>query len=196
MQAIEIEVKIRVADCERFEQTLSRLGFAQITPRTFERNTLYDSADRRLRNSHQILRLREYGGKWTVTHKRAPDDDSPEDRHKRRLETETKVEDGPALAKIFEAAGLTPVFIYEKWRTEWSDRRGRCVVDETPLGAFAEIEGAPEWIDATAHRLHVSEREFIKLSYGRIFESWREQSTSQAENFTFAEIPPSSRPLT
>ena len=195
MQAIEIEVKIRVADCEYFEQTLSRLGFAQITARTFERNTLYDTPDRKLRNAHQILRLREYGGKWTVTHKQAPADDSPEDRHKRRIETETAVEDGPALGKIFEAAGLPAIFVYEKWRTEWTDRKGRCVVDETPLGAFAEIEGQADWIDATARRLHLSERDYIKLSYGRIFEAWRKQTDSQAANFTFAEIPSGARQM-
>lgn len=195
MQAIENEVKIRVADCENFEQRLPRLGFAQITGRTFERNTLYDTPERSLRNSHQILRLRQYGSKWTVTHKEALKDESDGDRHKRRIETETAVEDGPAMAKIFEGLGLRPVFIYEKWRTEWADREGHCVVDETPLGAYAEIEGPADWIDATARRLHVSESEFIKLSYGRIFEAWRERSGSRAVHFTFLEIPPGSRSL-
>jgi adenylate cyclase, class 2 len=189
MQAMETEVKIRVADRESFERNLPRLGFKQVTARTFERNTLYDTPERRLRNSRQILRIREYGDKWVVTHKIAPEDDNPEDRHKRRVETETVVEDGPALGKIFEGLGLLPVFIYEKWRTEWADREGHCVLDETPLGVYAEIEGPGSWIDETARRLDVDESRFIKLSYGRIFESWREQTGSQAKHFTFADIP-------
>jgi adenylate cyclase, class 2 len=190
MQAIETEVKIRVADKERFERNLQRLGFTRATPRTFERNTLYDTPERTLRKSRQILRIREYAGKWVLTHKSIPEDEDPEERHKRRLETETAVEDGPALANIFEVLGLRPAFVYEKWRTEWSDTQGHIVLDETPLGLYAEIEGPAEWIDAVTRQLDVGEKEFIKLSYGRIFENWRDQAMLKVENFTFSEIDP------
>jgi len=190
MQAMETEVKIRVADKERFERNLQRLGFTRITPRTFERNTLYDTPERTLRKSRQILRIREYAGKWVITHKSIPEDDDPEERHKRRLETETAVEDGLALAQIFEILGLRPAFIYEKWRTEWSDTQGHIVLDETPLGLYAEIEGPAEWIDSVSRRLDLHEKEFIKLSYGRIFEEWRDQAKLNVENFTFSEIDP------
>jgi adenylate cyclase class 2 len=193
MQTVETEVKIRVAEKESFEQSLARLGFTRVTPRTFERNTLYDTPERTLRNSRQILRIREYGGKWFVTHKSIPEDDDPAERYKRRVETETTVEDGVALAKIFEVLGLRPVFIYEKWRTEWADSQGHCVLDETPLGLYVEIEGPPEWIDVVAKQLHLDESQFIKLSYGRIFESWRDETKSKAENLTFSEIDPKYR---
>ena len=189
MQAMETEVKIRVADRESFEQDLPRLGFRRVTPRTFERNTLYDTLDRRLRNARQILRIRQYGSRWVVTHKSVPGDDHPEERHKRRMETETAVEDGPAIGTIFASLGFYPVFIYEKWRTEWTDQQGHCVLDETPLGLYAELEGPSEWIDVIARQLHIDESQFVKLSYGRIFESWREQTNSSAQHFTFDEIP-------
>ncbi len=189
MQAMETEVKIRVADRESFEQNLRQLGFRQAVPRTFERNTLYDTPERKLRNATQILRIRESGGKWKVTHKSVPDDEDPEERHKRRMETETSVEDGPAMGKVFESLGFQPVFIYEKWRTEWTDQKGDCVLDETPLGLYAELEGPGEWIDIIARKLHIDESNFIKLSYGRIFEAWREQTKSNVQNLTFSEIP-------
>jgi adenylate cyclase class 2 len=105
------------------------------------------------------------------------------------VETETLVEDGPVMGKVFEALGFGPVFVYEKWRTEWADQQGHCVIDETPLGVYAELEGPSEWIDATADRLGISGSEFITLSYGRIFELWRDQIGSNATNFTFDEIP-------
>lgn len=189
MQAMETEVKVRVADKDSFERSLARLGFTRSTPRTFERNTLYDTPERRLRNSRQILRIREYGGKWVVTHKSVPEDDNPEERHKRRLEIETVIDDGAALAGIFEALGLRPAFVYEKWRTEWKDQHGHCVLDETPLGLYAEIEGPADWIDSVSQQLHINESQFIKLSYGRIFECWRDETHSNIENFTFDEIP-------
>ena len=189
MQAMETEVKIRVLDREGFEQKLPAIGLARVTSRTLERNTLYDTPGRDLRGKRQILRIREYGPKWVVTHKSVPDGLTEEGRHKQRVETETVIEDGPALAKIFEALGYAPMFVYEKWRTEWADAQGHCVVDETPLGVYAELEGPSEWIDATAERLGVSEDEFITLSYGRIFENWREAVQSTANNLTFAEVP-------
>jgi adenylate cyclase, class 2 len=194
MQALEVEVKIRLTDRESFEHGLARLGFRRITQRTFERNTLYDTPGRSLRNSCQILRIRQYGEKWVVTHKSVAEDEIPDEPYKRRVETETGVEDGPSLGKLFESLGFGPVFIYEKWRTEWADKQGHCVLDETPLGLYAELEGPGEWIDATAQRLGIDARQFIKLSYGRIFECWREQTASAAQNLTFAEVPPRSQP--
>jgi adenylate cyclase, class 2 len=193
MQAMETEVKIRVADRHAFEQKLPALGFKRVTARTMERNTLYDMPDRRLRNSRQILRIRQYGSKWVLTHKSVPNDLTEEGPHKNRVETETVVEDGPVLGKIFESLGFAPVFVYEKWRAEWADQRGHCVLDETPLGVYAELEGPDDWIDATAQQLGFSQSQFITLSYGRIFENWRDETGSAATNFTFDEIPESFR---
>jgi adenylate cyclase, class 2 len=189
MQAMETEVKIRVLERDSFERKLPALGFARVTGRTLERNTLYDTPERRLRNSRQILRIRQYGSKWVVTHKSVPSGQTEEGPHKSRVETETVVEDGPVLGKVFEAIGFSPVFVYEKWRTEWADQQGHCVLDETPLGLYAELEGPGDWIDATAQQLGIGESEFITLSYGRIFESWRDETGSEAQNFTFEEIP-------
>ncbi|HEV2274874.1 MAG TPA: class IV adenylate cyclase, partial [Acidobacteriaceae bacterium] len=111
------------------------------------------------------------------------------ERHKRRIETESEVEDGAAIGAIFESLGFAPMFVYEKWRSEWADQQGHCVLDETPLGLFAELEGSSEWIDSIALALHIDEGQFIKLSYGRMFECWREQTKSDAQHFTFADIP-------
>ena len=43
MQSIEIEVKFRVRDPNALEATLPQLGFHCETPRTFERNILFDT---------------------------------------------------------------------------------------------------------------------------------------------------------
>lgn len=193
MKSIETEVKFRVSDGADLERRLSGLGFRQVTPRTFERNVLYDTPERRLRADGQILRIREYGPKWVITHKGLPANNSAEARHKQRIETETEVADGEALGLIFEAIGLQPAFIYEKWRTEWADETGHCVLDETPLGTFAELEGPPEWIDQTGDRLGVEQSEFMTLSYGRLFDVWKEKTGSPAQHLTFEAIP--SRPL-
>ena len=185
MGAIETEIKFRVADTAALEAKLSSIGLQLITPRSFESNVLYDTADRSLRSKRELVRIRSYAGRWILTHKRVPDSGVGEDRHKHRVETETELSDGTALAEVFLSIGLIPVFRYEKWRSEWSDGEGHCVVDETPLGVFAELEGKPDWIDRVAERLDLTPEERLTLSYGRLFDLWREQTGSTAQDLTF-----------
>jgi len=185
MGAIETEIKFRVADQSALAAKLSSIGFQRITERSFESNVLYDTAERSLRSRRELVRIRNYAGRWLLTHKRVPDSGIGEDRHKHRLETETELSDGPALADVFLSIGLVPVFRYEKWRSEWSDGEGHCVVDETPLGIFAELEGKPDWIDRIAEELGLAPEERLTLSYGRLFDQWREQTGSTAQDLTF-----------
>jgi len=219
MQSAEVELKFPIDDLARLQSLLPALGFMLDTPRSFEQNTLYDTAGRTLRASKQILRLRQYGSLWTVTHKRQPCPSASNDpaqygaagRYKVRIETETQIDDGPALAEIFEQMGYAPVFRYEKFRTEWSQitstidgplfsatpestealttpPRSHLVIDETPIGDYAELEGPPVWIDETLAKLGVDLATCITESYGRLFLAWKQRTGSAAENLTFEEI--------
>ena len=186
--AVETEIKFRVADLAGLRRRLEATGFRLMTPRAFESNVLYDTPDRQMRARTEILRIRNYGGRWVVTHKRLPDGSAGPERHKHRVETETEVADGAPLEQIFLSLGLTAAFRYEKWRTEWGDGEGHCVVDETPIGNFAELEGASEWIDGVAARLGVDPAQYITLSYGRLFDQWREEHPECGENLTFGAV--------
>jgi len=107
--------------------------------------------------------------------------------------TETEVADGAALAEVFRSLGLVAAFRYEKWRTEWHDGEGHCVVDETPIGNYAELEGSAAWIDRAARLLGIDPSQYITLSYGRLFDLWREQHNSSAQNLTFAAVAQANR---
>jgi adenylate cyclase class 2 len=191
---VETEIKFRVDDLPGLSSRLVLAGFTLQTPRSFEANVLYDTPTRQMRARTEILRIRNYAGRCILTHKRLPDVGPGEDAHKHRIETETEVSDGSVLAQIFHSIGLTPAFRYEKWRTEWSDGEGHCVVDETPIGNFAELEGSPAWIDRIAALLGVDPGQYITLSYGRLFEAWRDQHGSSAQDLTFAACAESSVP--
>jgi adenylate cyclase, class 2 len=219
MQSAEIELKFPISNLALLQVRLPGLGFRLETPRTFEQNTLYDTPGRTLRESNQLLRIRRYGPLWTMTHKRRPDGGGLGEmvgqggaaRYKVRIETETHVDDGAALAAIFEQLGYAPVFRYEKFRTEWAqgggdlDGEGRVdallsgedaaratsrhlVIDETPIGDYAELEGPPEWIDETIARLGVDPATCITDSYGRLFLTWKQKTGSLCENLTFDEV--------
>jgi adenylate cyclase class 2 len=190
--AIETEIKFRVEDVPALSLRLQEAGFRLQTPRSFESNVLYDTPDRAMRARTEILRIRSYDGHWKVTHKRPPSAGpgslASEDVHKHRVETETEVADGAVLAEVFHSLGLVPAFRYEKWRTEWTDGEGHCVIDETPIGVYAELEGSSEWIDRSAPRLGIERTQYMTLSYGRLFEQWRDEHHSTAEDLTFEAI--------
>jgi adenylate cyclase, class 2 len=188
MQAAEIELKLSGVNAEALRGDAERLGFTLVTERTFESNTLYDTVDRQLRGRRQILRLRQYGDRGTVTHKRQSDANDGDLRYKTRIETESVVEDCDALAEIFLQLGYGPVFRYEKFRTEWEMDAGHLVLDETPIGVWAELEGAPAWIDAMLERLGVAPELCSTESYGKLFLRWKNESGSPAQNLTFDEV--------
>ena len=195
MQNAEIELKFPVSDPEALQALLPGLGFHLETPRTFEHNTLYDTPTRDLRSRTQLLRLRQYGNICTLTHKRLPDNPSTGARYKTRIETETTVANRDAMAEIFKQLGYLPAFTYEKYRSEWSHPispdstiLAHLVLDETPIGIYAELEGPPDWIDQTLADLHIDPATCLTDSYGKLFLDWKQRTGHPAENLTFAEI--------
>jgi len=208
---IETEIKFCVADPVALTGQLESAGFRLETARSFESNVLYDTPDRQMRARTEILRIRSYAGRWTLTYKRLPDS-HPSDRssslgweigagpaseivrHKHRVETETGIANGDALAEFFLSLGLAAAFKYEKWRTEWTDGEGHCVIDETPIGDYAELEGSSAWIDRAAARLGIDPARYITLSYGRLFEAWCQEHHNTVNDLTFAAIAQSLRP--
>ncbi len=180
----EIEIKFRVADLRILARKLRGAGFRLVTPRTHELNTLYDLPGEVLRARKELLRIRKYGSEWTLTQKAK----GKVGRHSSRIETETGVSDGKKLDAILRALGYAPLFRYEKFRAEWSDGKGKVLVDETPIGNFCEIEGAPRWIDATAKKLGVSGADYITKNYATLFLEWKAETGSKAEEMTFNTI--------
>lgn len=180
----EIEIKFRVDDLRALNRCLRNLGLHLDTKRTHELNTLYDLPGNPLKKRGDILRLRKFGEEWVLTHKSR----GKAGRHKNRVENETKLCDGRKMDAILRALNFSPVFRYEKFRTEWSDGKGHVVVDETPIGNFGEIEGPSRWIDQTAKKLQIPPSDYITKSYGELFLDWKKKNHSPAREMTFKEI--------
>jgi adenylate cyclase class 2 len=209
--ANEVEIKFIVRDLDALRQKLRDSGFRELTPRTHEMNTLYDTPAQELRNRGELLRLRLYGDRWVLTHKSpsassafvipsgARNSFSHQDlsgerpKHKSRIELETAIADGPQMDAILRALGYLPSFRYEKFRAEWADDIGHVVLDETPIGNLAEIEGPPDWIDRTAARLGIRESDYIVSNYAALFFEWKARIGSAAMNMTFEDVAKSAR---
>ena len=182
--ADEVEIKFRIADLQQLEQVLQRAGFQLKTARTHEMNTLYDLRGQPLRRKGELLRLRQYGSEWVLTHKAK----GKAGRHKSRAETEVRVSDGEQMDAILRNLGFQPSFRYEKFRAEWSDGHGHVVLDETPIGTLGEIEGAAHWIDRTAKALDITPQQYITASYADLFDDWKKSTKSPAREMTFAAL--------
>jgi adenylate cyclase class 2 len=184
----ETEVKIALPSAAAGERLLRAAGFRVVCRRVFEANTIYDTAERSLKGSGRMLRLRTAGKTATVTYKGV----ATIGRHKSREELETTVHDARAIGMIFERLGFTPMFRYEKYRTEYrrpSGRGGVAMIDRTPIGEFMELEGTPEWIDRTAKELGFSHEDYDTRSYGRVYLDWCEQEGVEPSNMVFTPLP-------
>ena len=95
--------------------------------------------------------------------------------------------DGKQMDGILRALGYSPAFVYEKFRAEWSDGEGHVVLDRTPIGNVAEIEGKSRWIDRIARQLGVKPADYVTKSYAELFFDWKRKTGSRAENMTFRE---------
>jgi adenylate cyclase, class 2 len=172
----EIEVKLRISDVVQARRQLLEAGFEPEGERVFEENWLYDFPAQILRQSSSLLRLRKSGDRSIVTFKGPPEGNL---RYKVREEVQTEVAEAEVVRDIFRELGLKETFRYQKYRTAFRGRgetQGHVLLDETPIGPFLELEGAPEWIDQSAARLGFSPRDYILKSYVTLFkESCPEQ---------------------
>jgi adenylate cyclase, class 2 len=182
----EVEIKFQVREVQALEQSLQSAGFHQKTPSTLETNTLYDTMTGELHRAGEVLRLRVYGDRCLLTHKSR----GAALKHKSRVEHETTVGSVGEMHAILTALGFRAIFRYEKFRAEWSDGEGEVVIDLTPIGDLAEIEGSPEWIDRIAVSLGIGERDYITASYAELFSDWKERTGSAALHMTFEQCGP------
>ena len=181
---LEIEAKFRVEGREALEERLRALG-ATHGEREDEVNLLLDDDDMSLRVGGRALRVRTVDGLGLLTFKGPA---SFEGGVKSRLEVESGVDDPGAVLAILDALGYRPRFRYEKRRTTWrfdDPARPLVVLDETPLGLFAEIEGEADTVRALAGELGVPESTFLCASYWGLWQAAREADPALPHDMLF-----------
>jgi adenylate cyclase class 2 len=182
---LEVEIKLKPTVSNAvLRRTLRALGYQVSVPRSHERNVLFDTPELQLRHSRQLLRIRSIRKKSILTFKGAPQNG----KHKTREEIELEVSDPAQLELIFGRLGYREVFRYEKFRTEFRKPgdRGVITLDETPIGLFLELEGAPDWIDRAASGLGFQESDYLTDSYAKLYQAWCAERGIQSANMSFA----------
>jgi adenylate cyclase, class 2 len=182
---VEIEVKIRLPGAAAALRRLRRLHARQIG-KVHERNTLFDTPEGLLKYSSRLLRVRsldQMGRGGTPRRGRPRAFDVPAGlltlkgpasggRYKVREEVEVQIDQPEAAERIFLELGFRPWFRYEKYRTSFrlpGLPRLSVELDETPIGAFFELEGPRESIDRGARLLGFGPGDYIVASYYELF---------------------------
>jgi adenylate cyclase class 2 len=204
----EVEIKLRVKDVSALRRRLKHLSAKQVSPRTHEFNTLYDTPKKDLARRGKLIRIRTeqpgpqpsqknhqpailtYKGPPQTQRSARPAIDSPRNkrRYKIREEAEVTVSDEAQTRRILSALGLRPVFRYEKFRTTYVHpgvRNLKIELDETPIGTFMELEGSPSAIDRVSRLLGFSPSDYITQSYGALFIAARRLGKNKPANMLF-----------
>ncbi|MCB9383776.1 MAG: class IV adenylate cyclase [Bryobacterales bacterium] len=180
---LEIEVKLPIENLSAVRTQLETLGWTR-GERLLERNTVYDAPDRALDRAGKLLRIRESGDRALLTVKLPAQSDGP---HKVREEHNLEGP-GPTLERIVEGLGFASAWRYEKYRTRYrkAGEEGVIELDETPVGNYLELEGAPEWIDATAAALGFSSENYVTDTYRELFVTWQGRQIEPPRDMVFA----------
>jgi adenylate cyclase, class 2 len=191
---IETEVKIRFPEGAAAARALiERVGYELFEERTLESDQLFDRANEELRASDRVLRLRRTGERAIVTYKGPKSNQAQLQRYKSREEIEFDISNAPAFERMLDRLGFVPRFRYEKYRTKFRAPgesgvlAGVVSIDETPIGVFLELEGAPDWIDQTASRLGLSTEEYLTASYANLYQQYLRAYPATSQDMTFSE---------
>lgn len=183
----ETEIKLRIENAAGVRARLLRAGFRVVQKRALERNLLYDTPAGALRRLGLLLRLRSVGRRHRLTMK-GPS--RPARHFKVREEVETEVSNPKAIAAALAGLGYRPFFRYEKLRTVFAARNrwrgGEVMIDETPIGAFVELEGPQAWIRRAAAELFAARpRAFITANYRMLYHGWCRRNRRRPGDMTF-----------
>jgi adenylate cyclase class 2 len=158
----EVEIKLPFDSPARAAEKLQALGAELVRERTFEDNLLFEREIDPLHRSSKLLRLRREGDSALLTFKSTP---PGVQAYKVRLEDESAVEDPDAMERILHGLGFRPAYRYQKYRTLYRLGELEICLDETPVGCFLELEGAPTLIDRTAAQLGFTPDRYLLSSY-------------------------------
>ena len=162
---VEREIKLRLDDAGATRAAILAMGASSFRGRRLQQDALLDTADGHLRSERSVLRLRREPGRSLLTFKGPVQPASM----KVREELEVEVADGDLVLDLLSRLGFTVWFRYEKFREEFTSGEVTLALDETPVGAFLEIEGNEQGVAVTAAAFGRGPAEYVLDSYRALF---------------------------
>jgi len=181
-QKIEKEAKFYIRELEKARHDVLALGAVCTQPVTFESNLRFDTPEKTLTASLQVLRLRQ-DTRARLTYKGPADAGSSISA---RPEYEVEISDLETGRRILESLGYQVLAIYEKYRSSYQIGDVEISLDSMPFGDFIEIEGPNEaTIQLIANKLGLTWENRSPSSYMRLFEMVRKSLELSFRDLTF-----------
>ena len=180
---LEREIKLRFQSVNEAREVIMAAGATPVRGRRLQEDCLLDTADEQLRRRRCVLRVRIEPGRSLLTFK-GPVQPSP---MKLREERETVVGDGETMLRLFEELGFQVWFRYQKHREEFGYDDVIVALDETPIGAFIEIEGSEKGIADMAAKVGRTSQDYLVDSYRGLFVKHCEQHGIPVGDMVFDE---------
>lgn len=174
----EVELKLLDPDLDEVRRLLEQSGARLEEPRALETNLVFDDAQRSLKNSKRLLRLRN-GRELTA---KLPLEDSD---YKARQEINLDVAEGDVEA-FLKGLGYVVDWRYEKWREGWELDGMFVTLDELPfIGSVVEIEGDRDKIEATASSLGLADARRSTANYEGLYREYADANGITGGDMTF-----------
>ena len=187
---IEREIKLRYTTCNEARLAVDGLEGSPLRDRRLQDDYLLDLPNDELKHHDCTLRVRiektDRADKstfetTTVTFKGPP----LPGIMKVREELETTVGNGKLFLRILMKAGWNVWFRYQKYREEFKRDDVVIAIDETPVGAFVELEGNELTIRSLASALGRTTDDYIIGSYRQLYVEHCINTNKPIENMVF-----------
>ena len=187
---IEREIKLRYTTCNEARLAVDGLEGSPLRDRRLQDDYLLDLPNGELQHQGCALRVRieksDITNKsiyetTTVTFKGPP----LPDVMKVREELETTIGNGELFLRILVKAGWNVCFRYQKYREEFKRDDVVIAIDETPVGAFVELEGNELTIRNLASALGRTTDDYIIASYRQLYVEHCINTNKPIENMVF-----------
>ena len=187
---IEREIKLRYPTCNEARLAVDGLEGSPLRDRRLQDDYLLDLPNGELQHQDCALRVRIEKSDitnqstyetTTVTFKGPP----LPDVMKVREELETTVGNGKLFLRILVKAGWNVWFRYQKYREEFKRDDVVIAIDETPVGAFVELEGNELTIRSLASALGRTTDDYIIGSYRQLYVEHCINTNKPIENMVF-----------
>ena len=188
---IEREIKLRYTTCNEARLAVDGLEGSPLRDRRLQDDYLLDLPNGELQHQGCALRVRieksDRADKsiyetTTVTFKGPP----LPDVMKVREELETTIGNGELFLRILVKAGWNVWFRYQKYREEFKRDDVVIAIDETPVGAFVELEGNELTIRSLASALGRTTDDYIIASYRQLYVEHCTNTNKPIENMVFS----------
>ncbi|MDD5562180.1 MAG: class IV adenylate cyclase [Thermoanaerobaculaceae bacterium] len=186
MVVLEQEMKIPVPTLTPIRQRLAEAGARRLHPQLHEGNWVLDDPSHTLAAAGRLLRVRRAGDTAALTVK---EPGTFAGGIKSRVELETAVGSAEQALAILAALGFVPVRRYEKRREGWSLGGVTVALDETPMGAFVELEGESPLLEPAAVELGLDPRAAVRGTYLDLWAAFRAAHPGAPEDMVFASEP-------